>query len=82
MNGNRQNFQLLWGIALFLMGVGVFFRIPHVMERVVTIDYFAPAAVFIRICFYIMGILLVGGGAKKLYGLWSGDGRAHHSGNE
>jgi len=82
MKAYRVTFQTLWGLALLMMGIGVFFRIPYVMERVGTIDHFAPATVFIRICFYIMGILLIGGGIQKLYGLWSSDSRAHHSGDE
>jgi hypothetical protein len=63
------------------MGVGLFFRIPVVMEQVMRLPHFAPVAVFIRICFYIMGALLVGGGIRKLYGIWCVGGRAGSSRN-
>jgi hypothetical protein len=75
MKSNRDLFQSVWGAALLIMGVAFFFRIPYAIEQVKTIEYFAPVAVFIRICFYIMVILLVGGGVKKLFGVW-------HSGDE
>jgi len=51
------------------MGTAVFFRIPHVMEKVVRIDYFASVLFFIRFGFYLMSVLLIGGGIKKLYGI-------------
>ena len=59
--------QLVWGIALVLVGIGVFFRIPQVMPRIAEIEHFSQVMPFIRFCFYLMGILLIGGGAKKLY---------------
>lgn len=82
MKAYQDIFQTVWGIALLLMGIGVFFRVPYVMEQVADIEYFVSVLVFIRICFYIMGILLIGGGIKKLYGLWYPDGRANKSGGE
>jgi hypothetical protein len=82
MKEYRDIFQTVWGIALLLMGIGVFFRVPHVMEQVADIEYFVSVMVFIRICFYIMGILLIGGGIKKLYGLWYPDGQTNNSGGE
>ena len=82
MTEHRNVFQTIWGTALLMMGVLLFFRIPHVMEQVVTIEYFAPAAVLIRICFYLMGILLIGGGIKKLHAHWPLGRRTERSGNE
>ncbi len=52
-------------------GIGVFFRIPQVMPEIEKIGYFEPALVFIRFCFYLMGILLIGGGIRKLYRYFS-----------
>jgi hypothetical protein len=60
--------QLIWGIALILAGVGVFIRIPQVMPRIAQIESFANIAFFIRFCFYFMGLILIGGGLKKVYG--------------
>jgi hypothetical protein len=59
--------QLIWGAALVLAGLGVFYRIPQVMPQIATIDAFAGALWIIRLCFYLMGIILVGGGAKKIF---------------
>ncbi len=64
-----KNVQLLWAVALILAGLGVFYRIPQVMPRVREIAYFSGIMPFIYFCFYLMGILLVGGGVKKLIGL-------------
>ena len=59
--------QLVWGILLVLAGIGVFFRIPAVMTRIESIEQFTPSAFIIRICFYVLGILLIGGGSKKIF---------------
>lgn len=59
--------QMIWGTALVLAGIGVFYRVPQVMPRIATIEQFAPIQVYIRFCFYFMGVLLIGGGIKKLY---------------
>ena len=63
---SRGSIQLIWGIALMLAGFGVFYRIPQVMPRLAQIEGFANAMGFIQFCFYLMGIILVGGGAKKV----------------
>ncbi len=75
-----KNFQLMWAVALILAGLGVFYRIPQVMPRVREIAYFSGIMPFIYFCFYLMGILLVGGGVKKLIALYrrrdgGGEGR-------
>ena len=59
--------QLIWGIALVLAGLGVFFRIPQVMPKIETIEWFSSSLIFIRFCFYFLGILLIAGGSKKIY---------------
>ena len=59
--------QLIWGIALALAGIGVFFRIPQVMPKIESIEYFAGVMVFVRFCFYLLGVLLIGGGVRKIY---------------
>ena len=63
--------QLIWGVALVLVGIGVFFRIPQVMPRIAEIEQFSQVMFFIRFCFYIMGILLIGGGSKKIYNYYT-----------
>jgi hypothetical protein len=48
------------------MGLGVFYRIPQVMPKVAQLEGFADIIGFIRFCFYLMGILLIGGGGRKV----------------
>ncbi len=67
MEKNKIYFQLIWGLLLLLAGVGVFFRIPQVMPKVKTIEYFSSVIGFIYFCFYLLGFLLILGGAKKIY---------------
>ena len=62
---NKNTIQFIWGCLLILAGIGVFFRIPQVMPQIEKIEYFSSA--FVRFCFYLLGILLIGGGAKKIY---------------
>lgn len=64
---DKTTVQLIWGVALVVVGIGVFFRIPQVMPRIAEIKQFSQAMFFIRFCFYLMGILLIGGGSKKIY---------------
>ncbi len=69
MSGKQVNpVQVVWAVLLILAGLGVFYRIPQVMPGIEQIPRFAAASGFIRFCFYFIGIFLVGGGCKKLYG--------------
>ena len=63
---NKHRFQLIWGIALLAAGIGVFFRIPQVMPKIESIEQFSRLSLYIRFCFYIMGIFLIAGGARKI----------------
>ena len=56
-----------WGVVLILAGIGVFFRIPQVMPKIEKIEYFSSVIFFVRFCFYFIGVLLIGGGSKKIY---------------
>lgn len=58
--------QIAWGVALVIMGIGLFFRIPQVMPRIEQIEYFSSVIWFIKFSFYLIGILLIGGGVKKI----------------
>jgi Ni,Fe-hydrogenase I cytochrome b subunit len=64
---NKPVFQVIYGIALTLAGIGVFYRIPQVMPKVEQIQQFSSVIGFIRFCFYLMGVILIGGGIKKIY---------------
>jgi hypothetical protein len=67
MDKNKIQLQLVWGTLLVLAGIGVFFRIPQVMPKIKQIEYFSSAIWFIYICFYLLGILLIIGGGRKLW---------------
>ncbi|MFC1812084.1 hypothetical protein ACFL03_05285 [Thermodesulfobacteriota bacterium] len=67
MAKNRVIVQMVWGVALVLAGIGVFFRIPQVMPRIKQIEQFSSIIGFIYFCFYLLGILLIIGGSKKIY---------------
>jgi len=60
--------QLVRGLLLVLAGVGVTVRLSFLESEIKTIAGQPSAGVFIRICFYVMAILLIGGGVKKIRG--------------
>ena len=67
MSDKNNKVQVIWGIALMLMGIMVLFRIPQVMPRIKQIESFSTSIGFIRFCFYFMAVMLIAGGGKKLY---------------
>jgi hypothetical protein len=67
MTSQKSIYQCIWGAALLLMGIAVLFRVPQVMPRIVTLDRFAGMEGVIRFCFYFIAVILIGGGAKKIY---------------
>lgn len=67
MEKNKIHLQIVWGALLLLAGIGVFFRIPQVMPQIKTIETFASIIGFIYFCFYLLGFLLILGGAQKIY---------------
>ena len=79
MDKSKIHVQLVWGGLLVLAGIGVFFRIPQVMPKIKSIEFFSSAIWFIYICFYLLGILLIIGGSRKIYENYrklKGDGSA------
>lgn len=63
---NNTNIHLIWGAALVLMGVAVFFKVPQVVPKLEAMGQSDFTIGFFRICIYIMGFILVGGGVRKL----------------
>jgi len=59
--------QVIYGIALTLAGIGVFYSIPQVMPRIEQMHQFSSVMGFIHFSFYLLGVLLIGGGLKKIY---------------
>lgn len=66
MARERSSVQLIWGALLVLAGLGVFYRIPQVMPQIKTIAYFRSVIPFVYFCFYLIGLLLIVGGARKI----------------
>ncbi|MEJ2038273.1 MAG: hypothetical protein P8X55_04990 [Desulfosarcinaceae bacterium] len=61
MQANRQTknyVQLIWGIALLVAGIGVFFKTSQVLPMKQN-----PSQ---ALCLYLLGVLLLGGGARKI----------------
>ena len=58
--------QIVWGGLLTLAGIGVFFRIPQVMPRIKEIGAFSSSAGFVYFCLFLLGLLLIIGGVKKI----------------
>ena len=48
------------------MGVAVFFKVPQVVPKLEEMGQSEFTITFFRICMYIMGVILVGGGVRKL----------------
>lgn len=63
--------QCLWGVALILAGIGVFFRVSSIMPKIASIDHFSSVTWLIRGSFYFLGLLLIFGGGQKLYRAFS-----------
>lgn len=66
-------FDLVWAILLMAAGVGVFIKIPEKMAQIMEVPSLAGSAFFIRICFYLMAIILIGGGLLKIKNYLGGD---------
>ena len=67
MPANKATIQIVWGVALLLVGLGMFYRIPQVMPKIAKIEQFASIIFFVKFSLYFIGVILVGGGAKKIY---------------
>ncbi|MCK5541567.1 MAG: hypothetical protein KAI40_02660 [Desulfobacterales bacterium] len=71
---NKKQFQIVYGIVLIVVGIGVFFKIPYVMPKVVAINYFAHATLVIEFSFYFLGGLIILAGAKKIFNILNSTG--------
>jgi uncharacterized membrane protein HdeD (DUF308 family) len=67
MADKKNTLQFIWGVLLVLTGIGLFFRIPQLMPGIKKIEQFAPFIYFIYFCFYLVAVLLIAGGARKVY---------------
>jgi hypothetical protein len=68
MDSDRPQLQLIWGVALVLAGIGVFYKIPQkIPEILATFAQLAAIKYFVYFCFYLIGVMLIGGGIMKIY---------------
>ncbi len=65
MKNNKNIVQFVWGMLLIGAGGGMFFTIPQKMQQVAqqspVVNFFAYLSL------YLIGIILVVGGIKKIY---------------
>ena len=64
---SKNNIQLIWGAALILVGVSVFFKVPLVVPKLKTMGLSEGTIGFFSVCLYIIGFILVGGGVRKWF---------------
>ncbi len=67
---NKHKIQLIWGTALILMGIGVFFRVNTVIEQMAAAYDLDSGLYFFRFSFYLIAVILIGGGVKKIHIFW------------
>ena len=63
----KARLHIVYGIALVLAGIGLFYRIPQVMPKITQLAQFETASGFIYFCLYVMAIALIFGGGRKIY---------------
>lgn len=66
--GKRQTAitQIVWGGLIFGMGTALLFRVQSIIPEIEQVDAFSSDITFKRICLYLIGIILMGGGIKKI----------------
>ena len=67
MVGSEHIIKIIWGVALVLVGLCVFLAIPQKMIEIEKAGYFNSSMFFVRFSFYLISVLLIGGGCKKIY---------------
>ncbi len=70
MNREPNILQLIWGAALAAAGLGVLFMLPQRMAQIAAARQLPESSLemlFLWFCFGLLGILLIGGGVRKIY---------------
>jgi hypothetical protein len=68
--GQNKLLQLVWGAALTLAGIGVLVMLPQRMAQIRALRQAEPGSfdmLFLWFCFGLLGVLLIGGGLRKIY---------------
>jgi uncharacterized membrane protein HdeD (DUF308 family) len=80
----KNHLQLIWAVVLISAGIAVFLEIPGKTSQLAQLWRSSASIWAFRISFYLIGILLVGGGIRKIiqyfqpngqYGTDAGDNR-------
>ncbi|MEZ4576832.1 MAG: hypothetical protein R2861_02960 [Desulfobacterales bacterium] len=61
-DGSQKSFPVNLGCGPYLMGVGVFFRVPVVVEKMAGAFDTNAGLYFFRFSFYLIAVILIGGG--------------------
>jgi len=64
---DKKKINFYYGIVITVVGLSVFYRIPQVMPRVATLEFFEQKLSIVKACFYILGGLLVLAGGIRIY---------------
>ncbi len=68
MKDRKTIFHLVYGVALILMGIGMIRRIPVKTPQILEQNpQLASAETFVYFSLYLIAVLLIGGGVKKLW---------------
>ncbi|MBT3311901.1 MAG: hypothetical protein HN931_05250 [Desulfobacterales bacterium] len=69
MDNNNRSVQLVWGIAILVVGLMMFLNIPAKMNQISNqLQGLSSSKLnLIRFSFYMISTILIGGGTKKLY---------------
>jgi predicted nucleic acid-binding Zn ribbon protein len=62
----KNHVQLIWAGVLISAGIAVVLEIPGKMSQLAQLWHSSATIWAFRICFYLIGILLVGGGIRKI----------------
>lgn len=64
---DKKKFTFYYGIILVIVGFSVFYRIPQVMPKIETIEFFRQKLFLVKSSFYILGGLLILAGSIRIY---------------
>ena len=67
MSSDNARAQIVWGVALFIVGLLMFFRIPQKVSEIAAAFELAPGVKYsIYFSFYVISIVLIVGGSRKI----------------
>ncbi len=64
---DKKKFTLYYGIILIAVGLGVIYRVPEVMVKVETIEFFSQKMLLVKSCSYILAALLILAGGIRVF---------------